>query len=251
MSNVVFGLEKVFKRFESSGVVRDVLNDVSLTLREGERVSLVGPNGSGKSTLLRISLGLDIQDSGSVHAVSLDLGPVGFVPQDYRSGLFPWLNLKQNLLLPFRNDGPRSSEFAILERYDATARLFGFSADLTKYPYQLSGGEQQIFSLIRALTTMPRLLVLDEPLAAVDFGRRQAIVHHLADWLVAHPCGLVAVSHSFDEAILLADRVYVLSTTGKIVQNLEVRLPWPRRVDMRLSAEYQDQLAVLTRHLAL
>jgi NitT/TauT family transport system ATP-binding protein len=222
-----------------------ILEDISLDIAKGERISLVGPNGSGKTTLLRIILGIERADAGGVSLHRLEDQVVSYVPQDYRNALFPWLRLSTNLTLA--NGGPpppasTSSRTLVdqLREYHSLADMYRLSLDLSKYPYQLSGGEQQIFLLLRAILSKPFLMLLDEPLAAVDFGRKRLILGHLGKWIPETQTTVVFASHDFEEAVMLADRVIVFEReSGKLKTIVPVDLPWPRTLEMRTRTEFR------------
>ncbi len=235
----------VSKSFSSRAGVRQVLEDVDLDIASHERISLVGPNGSGKTTLLRIILGIDQPDSGSVsHHWPNNSHNISYVPQDYRNALFPWLRLSSNLALA---NGGVSREPHNDGKYEALADAFKLPLDLSKYPYQLSGGEQQIFLLLRAILCGPSLLLLDEPLSAVDFGRRRLILEHLGKWIPATETTLIFASHDFEESVMLADRVIVMARrSGQVKATIPVDLPWPRSLEMRGKPEFRSFVEQIT-----
>src|SRR5258706_3120462 len=188
MAEPLITIREVSKTYRTRSEDRQVLEKVSLNIDAEDRIAFVGPNGSGKTTLLRILLGIDSADEGTAKlSDALDGHAIGYVPQDYRNALFPWLRLHANLALANGACADGQALFADLsteavDSYRKFSDKFRVSLDLQKYPYQLSGGEQQIFLLIRSLIQKPKLLVLDDPLSAVDFGRRRFIQDFLADW---------------------------------------------------------------------
>ena len=221
---------------------------MTLDMHGGERIALVGPNGSGKTTLLRIILGIEQPDEGCVVINGLDTKYcISYVPQDYRNALFPWLRLKKNLALEKgrRTRCQQASGGDVVsinpqEEYSSLSKDFHLALDLSKYPYQLSGGEQQIFLLMRAILAYPVLMLLDEPMSAIDFGRKRLILHHLARWLPERNASLVFASHDFEEAVMLADRVNVFARqSGRLKATIAVDLPWPRTLEMRTSERFR------------
>ena len=239
MSDLVVQLVAVQKAVHSPAGHRQVLNGIDLSVNRGERVAFVGPNGSGKTTLLRVLLGADPADSGKVSVNSDCLRGVSYVPQDYRNALFPWLRLSTNLTLAFstvNSDHAPPTE----ESYKELEQTFCVSLDLDKYPYQLSGGEQQIFVLSRAILTRPSLLILDEALSAVDYGRRRRIQEFLGAWLPETGCTFICATHDFEEAVLLSDRVLAFdSRTGTLAASVDVPLGWPRGHQARETNEFR------------
>jgi NitT/TauT family transport system ATP-binding protein len=248
MPKLLVKLNRVSKQFRFAAECRQVLRDISLSIQSGDRISLVGPNGSGKTTLLRLLLGLESPDHGTVETYDLTPGTVAYVPQDYRNGLFPWLTLRQNLLLPFSR-ASRSPDSQMFAEYDSLSRSFRISLSLDKFPYQLSGGEQQIFSLLRALVMRPSLLVVDELLSAVDVARKRVILDYLLHWLSTSDVTFASASHDFDEAVLLADRVCVL-VDGNVRNCLPIDLPWPRRLNDRDNDDFRKYVQSLIDTLA-
>ncbi|HHV30323.1 ABC transporter ATP-binding protein [Acetivibrio mesophilus] len=205
------------------------LNDASLTVNEGEFVSLVGPSGCGKSTLLRLIAGLDNPDLGEV---LLDgtaiLGPGyerGLVFQD--PTLFPWLNVKNNVasgLIARKVYNKKQNE---VQDYINLVGLTGFE---NSYPHQLSGGMAQRVALARALVNHPKVLLLDEPLGALDaFTRMQMQDEILRIWQ-ERQITVVLVTHDIDEAIYMSDRIIIMTPRpGKIQEIINVEIGRPRR----------------------
>jgi len=214
---------------------RPVLGGVDLDIGPSEIVAIVGPSGCGKSTLLRIAAGLDTRYQGEIRVGDETVcGPhpaVGIVFQEPR--LFPWLNVSQNVAFGLRGrDADRARLVAdALEAVDLTA----FASAL---PKELSGGMAQRVALARSLVTEPQVLLLDEPFSALDaFTRMRLQDHLLAAWSRYRPT-LALVTHDLDEAVYLADRVFVLGERpGRVVDVIGVEPPRPRdRRDGALAA---------------
>jgi NitT/TauT family transport system ATP-binding protein len=248
-SGTIVKLDGVSKSFNSRTGRHRVLDNVSLNLELGERIALVGPNGSGKTTLLRIIIGMDEPDSGTVCRRSArGVDPqYGLVPQDYRNAVFPWLKLRNNLQIGLRTSvGDQFDK--VLSTYRELETRFHIQLDLGKYPYQLSGGEQQIFVLIRAILSSPDLLILDEPLSAVDYGRKREIQTFLGTWIPATNCALVCASHDFEEAVLLSDQVLILGqNSGQVISRVPVPIGWPRQYESRDEPEFRSALEEVVR----
>ena len=226
-------VRNVSKSFSSAGKVRDVLNGVHLTVEEGEFVSIVGSTGSGKSTLMAILAGLLAPDSGTVtvggEAVRGIHPHAAVVFQNY--SLLPWFSAVENVRLGVQAafpDWPRAKQVDQAKRYLETV---GLGKALQKRPAQLSGGMRQRVAIARAFATEPRLLFLDEPFSALDaLSRERFDLELLALWQRAAPT-ILLVTHNIAEAILIADRVVVLSARpGRVVAELPVELPRPRSI---------------------
>jgi ABC-type nitrate/sulfonate/bicarbonate transport system ATPase subunit len=241
----VSGLDK---SFDIGGKPRKILDGINLNVRPGEFVSIVGASGCGKSTLLRLIAGLDTDYSGELRldgdriaTTSLDRG---IVFQDHR--LFPWMTLEQNVELALLNtDTPKSRRAQIVTDHIALVNLKGFEK---AYPHQLSGGMAQRAAIARALVTEPKLLLLDEPLGALDALTRVHVQNELQRIWMAQRSTMVMVTHDVEEALYLGDRVIVMSPNpGRIRRIVEVDLPHPRDRRAPLLHRLKDEiLAELT-----
>lgn len=203
------------------------LGGASLSVREGEFVCVVGPSGCGKSTLLRILGGLDSPSAG---AVRLRLGPssvppVAFVFQD--CGVLPWLTVRANAAFGLRMAGAkRRVANKVAEHWLARTGLADFA---DSYPDRLSGGMRQRLALARAFAVGSPVLLMDEPLGALDPQTRRLMQEQLLDLWQQHRKTVVMVTHSIDEALLLGDRVLVMSARpGTITEAFTVPFPRPR-----------------------
>ena len=225
-------LSGIDKNFNGSNV--PALRDVSLTCQPGEFVVVVGPSGCGKSTLLNIAAGMIGPDAGQV---SLDGAPVdgpgperAMVFQDH--GLFPWLTAAQNVEFGLRMLGVSRSE-----RDDRVAKALAavhLTRSATKLVHELSGGMKQRVAIARSLVVEPRVLLMDEPFAALDAQTRTLLHGQLQElWLKTNKT-ILFVTHSVGEAVRLADRIIVLhSHPGRIRREIAVELPHPRNFDSR------------------
>ncbi|MDR1166637.1 MAG: ABC transporter ATP-binding protein [Deltaproteobacteria bacterium] len=218
------------------------LEDFSLAVNAGEFVSIVGPSGCGKSTLLDIIAGLSKADSGTVRVSGLEVtGPGldrGVVLQGY--ALFPWRTVRKNIEFGLEMKGASAKERReIGQKYLELVSLTGFE---DRYPHELSGGMKQRVAIARALAYDPEVLLMDEPFAAVDAQTREILQDELLSIWEKTRKTIVFVTHSIDEAVLLADRVVVMTANpGKIRAVHAVNLPRPRSNHAtRLSREYQD-----------
>ena len=225
---VVEGVVKIYSTVAGDSVL--ALDNVDLTVRDGEFVCLVGPSGCGKTTLLRLLAGLDTADAGTSSLAGKTLnGPspeVGVVFQ--QSNLLPWFTVLQNVMLPLRVGGSSrdAGKIAEIHKLLEIAGLKGFE---NKYPYELSGGMQQRAAIVRALARDPKLLLMDEPFGALDALTRERMNAELPRIWLASKKTVVLITHSIDEAIFLGDRVVVMSPRpGRIVRDLVVDVPRPR-----------------------
>jgi len=218
----VNGLAKRFGAFE-------VFRGIDLTIGEREIVAIVGPSGCGKTTLLRCMDGLLPIDEGEIlidgERVAEPIAGVAMVFQHF--GLFPWKTVYDNVAYGLRMAGVAKDEIA--RRVSACIKLVGLDGFETVYPYQMSGGMQQRCGLARALAIEPRVLLMDEPFAAVDAQTREILQFELLRIWEQRPTTMLFVTHSIDEAVLMGDRVIVLKGRPSTVHEMiAIDLPRPR-----------------------
>ncbi|HEY1511600.1 MAG TPA: ABC transporter ATP-binding protein [Solirubrobacteraceae bacterium] len=195
--------------------------DVSLRADAGEIVAVVGPSGCGKTTLLELICGLQAPDSGTI-----DAAPAALMPQ--RDLLLPWLNAIDNAGLALRARGISRAQARTAAR--PWLERFGLAEFERTRPAELSGGMRQRVSFLRTLLAGKPVLALDEPFAALDAITRAEMQGWLAHVLASEPRTVVLVTHDVEEAVVLADRVVVMSPRpGRVVAGLEIDLPRPRR----------------------
>jgi NitT/TauT family transport system ATP-binding protein len=221
------------RKFKKRGSNEDfyALSGFSLTVREGEFVTIVGPSGCGKSTLLDILVGLAKADGGEIlidgkpiNGAALDRG---IVLQGY--ALFPWRSVRRNIEFGLEiKRVPKKERRDVSDRFIKLVGLEGFE---NHYPYELSGGMQQRVAIARSLAYDPEVLFMDEPFAAVDAQTRETMQDELLSIWEKTGKTVIFVTHSIEEAVGLADRVAVVSKSpGHIKEVVEVDLPRPRRV---------------------
>lgn len=224
-------VEGVSRSFAVAGARLVALQDVSLRVGAGEVVAIVGPNGCGKSTLLRIVSGLLAPDGGRVivggGVVSAVDPRLSLVFQEPR--LLPWRDVLSNVAFPLELAGVETAERE--DRARDQLELMGLGAFARAYPEQLSGGMAQRVALARALVSGPQVLLLDEPFGALDALTRDRLNAELMDLWQRTGATVLLVTHSIPEAVLLADRVLVMSSRpGRVLTEVTVEAARPRRI---------------------
>lgn len=192
-----------------------------------EITGILGPNGCGKTTLLNMIAGITRPDSGQI-VIGSGKRNIGYVFQDYRNSLFPWLSIRDNILFPLKIQGCKKAEE--LERLASLRRITGeLPFDLDRYPYQLSGGQQQYVAILRSLIADPAVLLLDEPFSALDYQNAVWLKTRVAGILNAINIPVVLIVHDIDHLISLADRILVLSQKPThILKEFTVKASRPR-----------------------
>jgi NitT/TauT family transport system ATP-binding protein len=240
-------LRGVEKRF---GAGSPVLAGIDLAVRKGEFVSIIGPSGCGKSTILKLVAGLIPATSGTVLVDGMT--PIhgreimSFIFQD--ATLLPWRSVAKNVELALELDhSPRDTRRA---RIDSLLDLVGLKEVGRAYPRQLSGGMKMRVSIARALACRPRILLMDEPFAALDEMSRDRLNEELLRLREAQKWTVLFVTHSVAEAVYLSDRIIVLAPhPGRIGHEIDVAMPFPRTAESRSSAAMDDCIAVVSKAL--
>jgi len=210
---------------------RQVLDGVSFSLGAGELISLIGPSGCGKSTLLRLVAGLDSADSGDLligrEAITAPNAERGLVFQD--PNLFPWLTVRRNIQAGLVAQGVLHEK---KNEVDEFMRLVGLEIFANVYPHHLSGGMAQRAALARALINHPKILLLDEPLGALDAFTRMRMQDEVLRLWEARRTTMLLVTHDIDEAIYMSDRIMIMTPRpGRIERTIPVELARPRQRD--------------------
>ena len=243
----------VTKRFTVGDDEVEALAPVDLAIPKGEFVCMIGASGCGKSTLLRIIAGFEEPTTGEV---AIDGKPVtgpgsdrGMVFQDY--ALFPWMTVRQNISF-----GPRQRHLArdeVEKTTDEFVRMVGLERFADRYPNQLSGGMKQRVAIARVLANNANILLMDEPFGALDALTREQLQNELLQIWKRTGVTTIFVTHSVEEAVLLADRVLVMSAgPGRIDSDFRIDLPRPRDVSSpEFNALRRDVARRLTSHLVL
>jgi NitT/TauT family transport system ATP-binding protein len=215
------------------------LQDICLQTHRREFLCVVGPSGCGKSTLIRILAGLEQHSAGQVLLAGQPVaGPGsdrGMVFQGYT--LFPWLTVKKNVMFGLEVNG-HGRDHAQREAMQ-WLQLVGLSKFADAYPHQLSGGMKQRVAIVRALANQPRILLMDEPFGALDAQTRARMQTHLLEIWRKIDITIIFITHDLDEAILLADRILVLSAhPGRVQELIEVPVPRPRSLTQSITPEF-------------
>jgi NitT/TauT family transport system ATP-binding protein len=188
-----------------------IYDGFALDVPRGELIAVFGPNGCGKSTLINLIAGLIPADRGQILFDGKRLNEIkfGYVFQNYREALFPWLRAFDNISYPLKMMKVPAAERRA--RTESLIERLGIKLDLNLYPYQLSGGQQQLVSIMRALVVEPEILFLDEPFSALDYEMTLFMREQLQRIFLETRTTTVLVSHDLEEAVFLADRVLLLS----------------------------------------
>ena len=238
-------LRDVHKEFATPNGSIAAVEGVSLTVNDGEFISLIGPSGCGKTTLLNLIAGFDHPTSGTI---ALDDKPVtgpgaerGVIFQEY--GIFPWLSVRDNIAfgLSLRASRiPRSEHEEIVRRYVELMGLRGFES---AYPKTLSGGMKQRVALARAYAVRPEFLLMDEPFGALDAQTRTAMQDLLLHVLESEGKTVILITHSVDEALYLSSRVVVITARPARVRTIiSVPFAYPRREEIRREPQFAELL---------
>ena len=237
-------IERVTKRFKNAAVA---LEDVTLKVDRGEFVSFLGPSGCGKSTLLKLVSGLSPVSEGQVRVNGMTPENarelMSFIFQD--ATLLPWRTVEQNVGLGMELEyAARDARAARVAKMLDLVRLTNVAR---RYPRQLSGGMKMRVSIARALVSRPRILLMDEPFAALDEMTRDRLNEELLKLHEEQKWTVLFVTHSVAEAVFLSSRVVILAAhPGRVAHELQVELPWPRTADTRESKAYLEIVAEAT-----
>ena len=233
-------VQKKFINPDGSEVV--ALNDLSFTVKPGSFVSLIGPSGCGKTTLLRAIAGLNLPDRGGIYLDGEKITKAG-ADRGYafqQANLFPWLNIRNNVSFGMKARGEYKEK---KENVDQFLELVGLKDFAKSYPHQLSGGMCQRAALARALVGHPKVLLLDEPLGALDAFTRMNMQDMIMDLWKKHNMTMIMVTHDVDEAIYLSDQVVVMSARpAKVEQVINIDLSRPRKRGQDVFMNYRKEI---------
>jgi NitT/TauT family transport system ATP-binding protein len=230
----------VGRRFETrEGLELNALEDVGLEIKPGEFVSIVGPSGCGKTTLLRMVAGLLLPTSGKVLVGGAEVREprpdVGLVFQ--QALLLPWFSVTRNVLLPVDVQGKRIADYR--DRARDLIHMVGLGGFEKRLPSELSGGMQQRVALARALVHNPKILLMDEPFAALDAMTRETMNIELQRIWAEHHKTVLFVTHGIPESIFLSDRVMVMTARpGRVAAVIDIPFDRPRSAELLGTAEF-------------
>ncbi|MGM9936078.1 MAG: ABC transporter ATP-binding protein [Candidatus Ornithomonoglobus sp.] len=228
MSDIILEIQNITRIYKDEEKTVEALKDVSLGVKRGEFISLIGSSGCGKTTLLRLIAGLDKPQAGKLLLDGREIsGPDpsrGYVFQ--QGSLFDWLTIEQNIAAGLKARHVYKENKHKVAQYIDMIGLNGFEK---AFPHQISGGMAQRVAIARALINDPEILLLDEPMGALDSFTRADIQDKLLELKRANDATMILVTHDIDEAIYLSDRIVVMTPRpGRISEILEVKLPHPR-----------------------
>ena len=244
-------IDKICKDFTNNkGKALSVLQDINLTVNEEEFVALVGPSGCGKSTLLNIASGLLEPTSGTVKFTEVEAGyepRMSIVFQE--TGLFPWRNVHDNIAFGLETAGMPINERE--ERIKHYIELVGLKGFEKSFPHQLSGGMRQRVGIARALAIEPDLLLMDEPFSALDAQTRTIMQEELVTLWEKTRLTTLYVTHNIQEAVMLADRVVLLSRRpGKVNKILTIDIPRADRDKPEHAEEIAEFIRIIWEHIS-
>jgi NitT/TauT family transport system ATP-binding protein len=223
------------KRFSDA----TIYDNFDFDIPRGKLMSVFGPNGCGKSTLINMIAGLFPVDAGEILFDGQPLSQIkfGYVFQNYREAMFPWLRAFDNIAYPLKVMGvPKAERIIRVEKIVANLNV---KIDLNLYPYQMSGGQQQLVSIMRALIVEPEILFLDEPFSALDYEMTLFMREQLQRIFVETSTTTVLVSHDLEEAVYLSDRILLLSRhPARAVEFVHYDAPRPRTLQTMSEADF-------------
>jgi NitT/TauT family transport system ATP-binding protein len=223
------------KRFSDA----TIYDNFDFDIPRGKLMSVFGPNGCGKSTLVNMIAGLFPVDAGEILFDGQPLSKIkfGYVFQNYREAMFPWLRAFDNIAYPLKVMGVPKAERTI--RVEKIVANLNVKIDLNLYPYQMSGGQQQLVSIMRALIVEPEILFLDEPFSALDYEMTLFMREQLQRIFVETATTTVLVSHDLEEAVYLSDRILLLSRhPARAVEFVHYDAPRPRTLKTMSEADF-------------
>ena len=223
------------KRFSDA----TIYDNFDFDIPRGKLMSVFGPNGCGKSTLINMIAGLIPADTGEILFDGQPLSQIkfGYVFQNYREAMFPWLRAFDNIAYPLKVMGVSKPERTA--RVEKIVANLNVKIDLNLYPYQMSGGQQQLVSIMRALIVEPEILFLDEPFSALDYEMTLFMREQLQRVFVETSTTTVLVSHDLEEAVYLSDRILLLSRhPARAVEFVHYDAPRPRTLQTMSEADF-------------
>lgn len=237
------GLSKTYGGNSDHDAHTTVFEDITLDVKDGGFLTFFGPNGCGKTTFLKIIAGIVSFESGSIE---IDSKPptaarTGFIFQQFSDSLMPWLTARDNILFPFKLKRRRGEREEANERLGSLISDLGLQIPMERYPYEMSGGQQQLVAILRTLLYRPDVILMDEPFSALDFQTRIYIQDILLKMWRHEGSTILFVSHDIEEAIYLADKVVLFSTRPTQIKAIkDVPLQRPREQAMKEWASFVE-----------
>jgi NitT/TauT family transport system ATP-binding protein len=233
----IISVKNLKKSFINNGRTVNVFDSVNLEIERGEFLVIFGPNGCGKTTLLNIISKLETKDSGEI----IEGGELktSFVFQNYREALFPWQKVIDNIAFPLKLKGGLKNERNA--KVESLVNSLEIKLDLHAYPYELSGGQQQMVAILRALITQPDILLLDEPFSSLDYKTTLLMEEKVLEIWKQLQLTIIFVTHEIDEAVFLSNRIAIMSDKpSQIVKVLDNNLSYPRHWSVVGSTEFAN-----------
>ena len=216
--SAVISAQNLKKSFNNT----EVFHDFSIGVEQGKITAIFGPNGSGKSTLLNILSGIIAKDGGKFDIENFNHFEFSYIFQNYRESLLPWRTNFENVALPLEIQNKSKQE--IRQRVEELQKFFEFKFNWESYPYELSGGQQQILAFMRALITKPKVLFIDEPFSALDYENNLRLRGHLQKYFLTFKPTILMITHNIEEAVHLAEKIVVFSQRPtKVLEVIEDR----------------------------
>jgi NitT/TauT family transport system ATP-binding protein len=238
-------LQDLTKQFTVKDTIITAVKEVDLTIKEGEFVCIVGPSGCGKTTLLRILAGLETATSGTMTITHSDMSKPLNSMVFQGDSVFPWMSVRNNIAFGLACRGvDKKTTNEITDHY---IRMIGLQKFADAYPYQLSGGMKQRVSVARAFANDPEIMLMDEPFAALDEQNKIMLQEELLRIWEGSRKTVVFITHSIDEALILSDRVIIMTShPGTFKASVDVDLPRPRMIaELRTDARFNELFTYL------
>lgn len=243
-------VKNVTKKVKASdGKSELIFENFNLQVKESEVVGISGPNGCGKTTLLNMIAGIEKPDSGEILIFAEKPGRkrIAYIFQDYQNSLFPWLTAKDNILFPLSLT--KMKRQVITEKFDYLIDTIKVPFDLDKFPYQLSGGQQQYVSILRGLISDPMVMLIDEPFSALDYSNSLWLMEKMAEILKNMRIPVIIVAHDLDHLRCTVERICFLSEKPtRVVSETMIdvdNLKWNCKLDNSVFQEVKQELTKL------
>jgi len=259
MSNAFVDFQNVWLAYNDELLANNqfAVEDIDFKVNKGEFVAIVGPSGCGKSTFMKLTTGLKMPSKGKILVDGEPVkGPLKISGMAFQaSSLLPWRTTLNNVLLPLEivqpyRDNFKTNKDAYVDRARKLLETVGLKGYEDKYPWELSGGMQQRASICRALIHEPKMLLLDEPLGALDAFTREDLWCILRDLWQEQRFNIILVTHDLRESVFLADTVYVMSKSpGRFIVRKEIELPRPRDLAVTYTPEFTAIVQELRGHI--